>query len=210
MPIYTRKGDAGQTSLNPYTSKTSKASLQIEALGEVDELQAWIGVCRSSSKVKDLNRALQKIQSTLFRVQAHLGFAPQNLGGQAHLGFAPQNLGGQAHIGRDAREKVAVPLLSNDHVKELEAMIAYFEKKLPPLTKFIMSGNSTLGALLQYARTVCRRVERAVVRYQEETIALDPQILQYMNRLSSVLYIMGREADRVSGVQEERPDYYNE
>lgn len=182
MPIYTRKGDAGQTSLNPYTSKTSKASLQIQALGEIDELQAWLGVCRSASKIKDLSRALYKIQSTLFSVMAH--------------------------VGRDNREKVAVPILSNDHVKELEAMIVYFEKKLPPMTKFIMSGNSTLGALLQYARTIARRAERSTVRYQEETIALDPQILQYMNRLSSVLYIMGREADRIARAATEFPDYY--
>lgn len=195
MPIYTRKGDAGETSLNPYTSKASKASLQIEALGSVDELQAWLGVCRASCKVHDISLALHKIQSTLFRIQAHLS-------------FAPQNFGGQAHVGRDPKENVAIPPLTTDHVKELEAMIAYFEKKLPPVTKFIMSGNSSLGALLQYARTVCRRAERAVVRYQEETIALDPPILQYMNRLSSVLYIMGREADRASGVSTELPDYY--
>ena len=182
MAVYTRKGDAGQTSLNPFTSKTSKASPQINALGEVDELQAWVGVCRASCKVKDIGLALRNIQHTLFRIQAH--------------------------VARDPREKVAIPILGNDHVAELERMIAYFEKKLPPVTKFIMSGTSSLGALLQYARTVARRAERAVVAYQEETIALDPQILQYMNRLSSVLYIMGREADRATGAPTELPDYY--
>ena len=100
MPIYTRKGDAGANQPQPLYLKPLKLFAN-EALGEIDELQAWLG-CAKCIKIKDLSRALYKIQSTLFRVMAH--------------------------VGRDNREKVAVPILSNDHVKELEAMIVYFEK----------------------------------------------------------------------------------
>jgi cob(I)alamin adenosyltransferase len=65
-----------------------------------------------------------------------------------------------------------------------------------------------LAALLQYGRAVCRRAEREVVRFQELTQALPPTDLQYLNRLSSALFMLGRQADQASGAEEEFPDYY--
>src|SRR3989338_3948756 len=168
MPYYTRTGDAGQTSLNPHTSKTSKASPQIEALGQVDEVQAYLGLCRTHCREHDIARALRRMQDILFRIQAQ--------------------------IGKDARVQTLLHSVTPEHVQEAEHMIAYFERALPGVTKFIVGGASPLGAMLNFARTLTRRAERAVVRYQEESIALDPPVLGYLNRLSTVLYVMSREA----------------
>ena len=175
MKIYTRTGDTGETSL--YGSvRVSKADSRVEAYGDVDELNAWLGIARSTDLDPDLDGALLRIQRDLFALGAQL-----------------------ADPGETLASRVAKAVIAEDDVTRLEELIDLFETELPPLRHFILAGGSPEGATLHLARTVCRRVERHVVSLQP---AVDAVLLRYVNRLSDLLFVMARVVNHRSGEPE--------
>ena len=174
MPIYTRKGDKGKTSLFGGT-RVSKADLRVEAYGTVDELNSVIGVVLSeiqNSKVKNQNYK-SKVESKLTEIQNNL----------LDIGAMLAN--------PDIRsQKLGVSSLSK-RVKEFEDFIDEMTDAMPKLSNFILPGGGKTGAILQFARAVSRRAERRVVKLAEKE-AIDSNIVMYMNRLSYLLFTMAR------------------
>jgi cob(I)alamin adenosyltransferase len=176
VKIYTKTGDTGETSLFDKT-RVSKADARVDAFGDVDELNACLGVARAARLDADLTAVLEQIQAELFAVGARLADPSSRIAGRV--------------------EKAAV---TNAEVEQLESMIDRLEGQLPPLRRFILPGGSTAGALLHLARTVCRRAERRVVGLGAG--AVDPIIIVYLNRLSDLLFVMARVANDRAGATE--------
>ena len=175
MRIYTKTGDAGETGLFDGT-RVSKADPRVDAYGEVDELNAVLGLVRASlaAPEAEIDRRLDEIQRELFTVGALLA---------------------------DPRHRIAARVekaaLAPDVVARLEAAIDALEGGVPPLRRFILPGGSAAGALLHVARTVCRRAERRVVSLGEG--AVDPVVIVYLNRLSDLLFVMARAVNHREG-----------
>lgn len=165
MKIYTKTGDKGETSLFG-GKRVQKDSLRIEAYGTVDELNSIIGVCRSLTPPKQIDTILEKIQNDLFTLGADLA--------------TPQ----------DSQSKAIKRTQASD-ILRLEQHIDAIEPKLEPLKSFILPGGSHLAAMLHYARTVCRRAERAVVQLSR-TEQIGDQPIIYLNRLSDLLFVLAR------------------
>src|SRR5215471_19239696 len=170
--VYTKSGDAGETSLVD-GSRVSKADLRVAAYGDVDELNSLLGIARIDLADTQLDSALGKIQNELFIVGADLA--------------SPLS--------------VQVPRVSEDHVAELEQLIDLLLEELEPLREFILPGGAQLGATLHLARTVARRAERSVVALGAQS-GINEQALIYLNRLSDLLFVMARVANRRAGVKE--------
>lgn len=102
----------------------------------------------------------------------------------------------------------AEKFVTSSDVNELESWIAKIEKSLPPIKTFIIAGGSELSAMFDFARTIARRTERRVVAvFEAKEVTLRPETLSYLNRLSSFLYALAREANRDAGVEEDKPKY---
>jgi len=175
VKIYTRTGDAGETALFDNT-RVSKADARVDAYGEVDELNAWLGLVRAAGVGSDLDDALVHIQRDLFAVGAQLADPSHKLA-----------------------TRVTKAFVSDDDVVRLEQLIDRLEQELPPLTRFILAGGSQAGASLHVARTVCRRAERRIVALVPEPDAL---LIRYVNRLSDLLFVLARAANHRAGQPE--------
>ena len=178
MKIYTRTGDEGETGLID-GSRVGKDTLRVECYGEVDELNACLGVVRSQHEDEGLDLLLGQVQKDLFALGAQLADP-------------------QARVA-ERKPKAAVTAA---HVKRLEDAIDTRQESLPPLKAFILPGGSPAGAMLHFSRTVCRRAERravALARHDD----LDPLMLVYLNRLSDLLFVLARDANRSAGVPED-------
>ena len=176
VKIYTKGGDNGETSLFDNT-RVSKADARVDAYGEVDELNACLGVVRAALDDVDLEQTVVIIQRELFAVGARLADPASRIAGRV--------------------VKAAVP---PEAVQRLEQTIDRLEQELPPLRKFILPGGSSAGAMLHLARTICRRAERRVVALGAD--AVEPIVVVYLNRLSDLLFVMARAANRRSGIIE--------
>ncbi len=176
MAIYTKQGDTGDTSLYG-GARITKSHLRIEAYGQIDELNAAIGVALSHNPAVHQEQ-LQEIQQELFVLGSHLAT-------QHDPGSVPKEL---PDFPESALERME---------KEIDAM----EKELPELTHFIVPSGSAAGAALHLARTICRRAERTVVRLSHEEEIL-PLILQYLNRLSDYLFTVARAVNHAHGETE--------
>jgi cob(I)alamin adenosyltransferase len=171
--VYTRKGDAGQTSLVG-GQRVGKDAARIDAYGTVDELNAVVGMCRQTLLDEHADNAdLEELGTTLLRVQHELF----NLG--SILATLPEDVG----------EKM--PRVGDDDVAALEASIDRHNAELPELRSFVLPGGSRLNAELHLARTVCRRAERRVVELGE---GADEAGIAYLNRLSDALFVWSRFA----------------
>lgn len=179
MKIYTRTGDEGKTGLID-GSRVSKDNLRVSAYGEVDELNAVIGVVRAHAHGRALDTLLHHVQRDLFALGAQLADPKAKVGTR--------------------KAKAAFP---PSHVRKLERAIDQRDKALPPLTSFILPGGSPLGSFLHLARTVCRRAERTIVAlsHQQE---VEPTLIVYLNRLSDLLFVLARHANQTSGITEDR------
>ena len=174
MKIYTKKGDKGDTSLFG-GHRVPKDALRIEAYGTVDELNSVLGIVRSDLDEVEVDRILKKIQQDLFALGADLA-TPRS---------TAKNI--RRFQARDAQP--------------LEHTIDRLDASLKPLRKFILPGGSSAAARLHFARTVCRRAERAVVRLsRNEDIGEGCGI--YLNRLSDLLFVLARYANRLSDTPE--------
>jgi len=172
MQIYTRKGDSGETALIG-GQRVHKDDLRVEAYGTVDELNAMLGLARCFVQHDDLNALLQQIQNQLFDMGAELASPPERAAQFATL-----------------RET---------DVHALETAIDQLEAELEPLRQFILPGGTAAAAVLHLARTVCRRAERRVVTLSHHS-PVNSVILQYLNRLSDLLFVMARIANHRAAV----------
>ena len=175
MKIYTRTGDAGETSLFDGT-RARKDDARVDAYGEVDELNAWLGFVRASPLDPTLDEELLAIQRGLFALGAQLADPSDKL--------AP---------------RVTKAVIDDAHIVRLEELIDRLEEELPPLRRFILAGGTSAGAALHVARTVCRRAERRIVALHPP---IDPVLLRYVNRLSDLLFVLARVINHRAGVTE--------
>lgn len=173
MPkIYTRAGDDGSTGLYG-AGRVQKSSLRITAIGDIDETNAAIGLCRSESEGNDeFVQILAFVQTRLFE----LG------GGIASPTGRYEGLGDQ-------------------QVDEIEKVIDMLEESLPQLKNFVLPGGSEIAARLHMARTICRRAERSVVALAESE-EVPPVAVKYLNRLSDLLFQLARTANRLCNVED--------
>ena len=180
MKIYTKTGDRGDTGLFG-GGRVSKHHPRVEAYGEVDELNAAIGLARSIEMMPRIDEVLVPIQRDLFAIGALLA-TPDREKMKQHL------------------EKARV---DEQRIAELERAIDDGDAELEPLRAFIIPGGTPKAAALHVARTVCRRAERRVVQLQGEGDAEIPQLaVIYLNRLSDLLFTLARVANRRAGAGE--------
>ncbi len=174
--VYTRRGDAGQTSLAG-GQRLPKNDLRIEAYGAVDELNSFIGLARESAReLPELYEILGRVQHELFNLGSLLATMPEDV--------HPK----QARITAADSE-------------QLEREIDRMNEGLPPLRSFVLPGGSRLNAELHICRTVCRRAERVMVALDAQA-PVDAAGLKYLNRLSDALFVWSRWASHRLGVPE--------
>jgi len=174
MKIYTKTGDAGETGLFG-GSRVSKASLRVDAYGQVDELNSAIGWARVEVSDSGIDALLNRIQNELFEVGAELGSTTER------------------------KQKSAIPRIEESQVQALERAIDQYEQGPPPLTTFVLPGGSESAARFHLARCICRRAERSLVALstQEE---LRGELFRYLNRLSDLLFVLARYGNHRAGV----------
>lgn len=189
--IYTRTGDAGTTALGT-GERVPKHALRIAAYGSVDETNAAIGVARVHLAGGDsdvdgaLNQALARIQNDLFDLGADL-CVPETAP-EAHDGAAREKDQAQPQ-----RERLRV---TGVQVERLEAEIDRMTAQLEPLRSFVLPGGTPAAAALHVARTVCRRAERTMVALANEPREhVSAPALEYINRLSDLLFVASRMAN---------------
>ena len=175
MRIYTRTGDAGQTGLFG-GGRVSKDHARVMAYGDVDELNAAIGLVRATAPVELFDAELTQIQRDLFA------------------------LGGQLASPEPAKVEAALTkaALSETRVTDFERAIDAAESELPALRAFVLPAGTEKSATLHLARTICRRAERSVVTLGREA-SLPPLFLVYLNRLSDYLFVLARLANQRAG-----------
>ena len=176
MKIYTKTGDAGETSLFD-NSRVSKADPRVDAYGEVDEVNACLGAAIAAGLSKDISAVLVTIQKDLFAVGARLADPASRIA-----------------------DRVTKAAITAAQIELLETTIDRLEAELPPLRRFILPGGAPAGALLHLARTVCRRAERRVVGLGPD--AVEPGVIIYLNRLSDLLFVMARAVNHRAAVPE--------
>jgi cob(I)alamin adenosyltransferase len=174
MKIYTRTGDAGQTSLYG-GRRVDKDDARVEAYGNVDETNACLGLARSQGLPDVIDRVVERLQAELFVVGAELACAPGN------------------------ESRLRLPLLGEEHVTALEADIDRSEAVLAPLRSFVLPAGTPGAAALHLSRTVCRRAERSLIAVSRES-AVRPVVLKYVNRLSDLLFVLARGANHHAAV----------
>lgn len=176
MKIYTRTGDRGETGI--IGGRVKKNSTLIEAIGNLDELNAHIGQLvstitesRNKDKYKDELETLAKIQSLIFSIGSLL-----------------------------AGSKISIDL--EIEVKEIEDKIDQIELQLTPLQNFILPGGSQISSKVHITRAVCRRCERRIIDIKEEKIREFVDILKFFNRLSDYLFVLSRLVNKIEGFEE--------
>jgi cob(I)alamin adenosyltransferase len=175
MKIYTKTGDAGDTSLFA-GGRVRKHHLRVEAYGTVDELNAQLGFAQAFPLPDQARRWLEQVQNTLFVIGSDLA--------TPHDSAADW-----------------LKRLTAEQVAPLETWIDAMDADLPPLKNFILPGGTAGAAALHIARTVCRRAERvAVLLSDEETI--NPHVITYLNRLSDFLFTLSRWVNLQAGQEE--------
>ncbi len=178
MKIYTKTGDAGDTGLFG-GGRVPKSHPRVEAYGDVDELNATIGVARATGDDAEIDALLLRVQQDLFAIGALLA-TPDRERMRMHLDKAK---------------------VDQERIAELERAIDAADTELDPLRAFILPGGSPKAAALHVARTVCRRAERRVVDIAEE-MEIPTLVIVYLNRLSDVLFTLARLANKRTSTDE--------
>jgi cob(I)alamin adenosyltransferase len=174
VKIYTKTGDDGETSLFDGT-RVPKTHPRVVAYGEVDELNAVLGMVRAARLDPELADMVTHLQRDLFALGARLADPRHKIA-----------------------DRVAKAIIADEDVTRLEGWIDHLEDELEPLRHFILAGGSPAGAALHVARTVSRRAERAVLSLGAD--AVEPVVRVYLNRLSDLLFVMARAANHRAGV----------
>jgi cob(I)alamin adenosyltransferase len=181
MKIYTKTGDEGKTGFVG-GERVSKNDLRIEATGTLDELNSVLGVALSFVADEKLRFIIEKAQHDLFTLGAELSWFTSKAGSRR------------------------LPMTTPAQVEELEGFIDELDAVLAPQTSFILPNGTQASTFLHLARTVCRRAERLIVTLSQQH-PLNPEILKYINRLSDLLFIMARYANKEFAVKEQQPIY---
>ena len=176
MSIYTKTGDSGDTSLFDGT-RVSKTHPRVVAYGDVDEVQACLGVVRAAGLPTDLDEMCLALQRDLFALGARL-----------------------ADPSHKIATRVAKIVIDDGSIARLESWIDRLDTEITPHRHFILSDGIAAGASLHFARTVCRRAERSVLALGAD--AVEPVVVVYLNRLSDLLFTMARAANHRAGVTE--------
>ncbi len=159
------------------TSRVPKDSPRVDAYGTIDELNSCIGLAVAECKHAEIARPLKKVQASLFTAGADLA----------------------TELGQKGR---SVPRIQSKDTVDLEKMVDELQGKLPKLTSFILPGGSRLSATLHVARSLCRRAERRVVTLARSE-KINPELVPYLNRLSTYLFNLARYANLLDGVKDE-------
>ncbi|MCP3104039.1 cob(I)yrinic acid a,c-diamide adenosyltransferase [Myxococcus sp. K15C18031901] len=176
MKIYTKSGDAGETGLFG-GGRVAKDDERVDAYGEVDELNATLGMARAFSLPQELDAMLQRLQDQLFTVGAVMA--------------TPTGTKASSYI----------PELKAAWAEDMEHAMDRFDTELSKMTHFILPGGTQGAAALHLARTVCRRAERrAIPLLRDGKIPQD--VVVFLNRLSDLLFVMARVANHRAGVQD--------
>lgn len=175
MKVYTKTGDLGETSLLGGT-RVSKADLQIESYGTIDELNAFIGLIRDQIKDESNRKELIEVQDRLFTIGSHLA-------------------------NDKTKSEIQIPTILEEDIIRLEKDIDQLDKCIPPMRAFVLPGGHTTVSYTHIARCVCRRAERQVIRLNQSW-DVDPIIIKYLNRLSDYLFILGRSLSKSLGANE--------
>jgi cob(I)alamin adenosyltransferase len=178
MKIYTRTGDQGQTGLFG-GGRVGKDDPRVEAYGEIDELNAVIGLARAAASMPRIDEVLVSVQRDLFSIGALLA-TPDREKMHQHLAKA---------------------LIDAGRIAQLEQAIDDADADLPPLHAFVLPGGAPKAAALHVARTVCRRAERGVI-HLAAAVELPPLVVVYLNRLSDLLFTLARLANHLAGAGE--------
>lgn len=176
MRLYTGVGDRGATALFDGAT-VPKDDPRVAVYGDVDELNAAVGLARAAGLPGDLDEMAAAVQRDLFAIGARLADPRSRIS-----------------------ERVTKARIGRADVERLEGWIDTVDGALPPLRSFILPGGGPPGAALHQARAVCRRAERAIVGLGVD--AVDPELLRYVNRLSDLLFALARAANHRSGAAE--------
>lgn len=176
MPIYTRRGDRGETSLADGT-RVRKDSDRVEAYGAVDEANSALGLARAVVSDPALTDVLRFAQQRLFNCSASLAAPPDSV-------------------------TAATPRIAEKDVSALESAIDRFETVTGPPVGFVVEGGCEAAARLHTARAILRRAERRIVTLDAEQ-PVDPHVLAFVNRLSDLLFASARYANAMAGTPEE-------
>jgi cob(I)alamin adenosyltransferase len=173
--IYTKTGDAGQTSLIGGV-RVPKFHIRIESYGTIDELNSYIGLIKDSLNKDDVNTILAEIQDRLFTIGSLLAIEP-------------------------TKSKMKVPDIFEKDIELLENEMDKMDKNLPELKSFILPGGNIVASHCHVARCICRRAERLVVHLATES-EVNPIVTIYLNRLSDYLFMLSRKIVIDSGASE--------
>ncbi len=176
MKLYTKTGDKGQTSLLG-GKKVPKSNLRIDAYGNVDELNSFLGLLKDHKDVEArIGNQFYWIQENLFSIGSLLATE------QGFTGFD-------------------LPQVTEVEIKQLEVWIDKYSAELPELKNFILPGGHEVISLCHVCRTVCRRAERSIVALSEEE-EVDDMLIKFMNRLSDYFFVMARKMAHLLNVPE--------
>ncbi len=175
MKIYTKTGDGGDTALFG-GGRIGKEDIRVEAYGQVDELNAVLGMARSES-LYSMDALMQSLQDQLFTVGSVLA--------------TPAG----------SKAEKAIPKIKAEWITAMEQAIDGFDAQMEPLTSFILPGGTKAASVLHLARTVCRRAERRTVPLMRAG-KIGPEVIVYLNRLSDLLFTMARFANFKASVKD--------
>ena len=173
MKIYTKTGDDGNTGLQG-DYRISKSHSRIMAYGTVDEANASIGIVLTNTLDDDIRQVLTQIQNELFLLGSDL---------------SNQNL-------NDLKNRISL-----ESVEKLEEIIDKFELELSPITNFILPGGNVAAAQIHQVRTIVRRAETLVVKLSDKN-EINSNCIKYLNRLSDLMFVMGRLINKRNGVED--------
>lgn len=168
MKYYTGTGDTGKTQVK--CEMVQKDDQRVEAIGDIDELNSFVGLARTSIKNEKIDSVLKQVQSVLFTAGSEVGFA-------------------------------ATEVKTND-VRFLEETIDNYAKQIEELKYFIYPSGSQAAAILHICRTVCRRAERSLFKLSKQE-NVSKELLCYVNRLSSLFFVLARVANKEANVKDE-------
>ncbi|QGR19445.1 cob(I)yrinic acid a,c-diamide adenosyltransferase [Stygiolobus azoricus] len=168
--MFTREGDDGST--NVINKRVGKDSPLVNLLGDLDELNSYLGYLVSKLPWEDMKNDIKKVQYTLFE------------------------------IGEDLSTNGVKKRITLDYVKWLEDRTVAYRKETGPVRLFVIPGGSEEASLIHITRSVCRRIERNTVKYSKELPEMNKMIITYLNRLSSLLFAMALAANKRKGVEE--------
>jgi cob(I)alamin adenosyltransferase len=182
MSITTKRGDGGETGLAGGI-RISKADLRVESYGSIDELNTVLGFARSICQNKEIAGWTEEIQRTLFRVGSALATPPES--------------------------KKQPPVISAEDIDMLSNLVHKIEATGGILSDWSLPGAHNESAAFEVARAVCRRAERAAVRFVENGGTVQPTILPYLNRLSDVIWLFGRLIEFNAGIESRLRSEFN-